>query len=65
MEERPTNDNFDMEPSFGAPSDAEELDGNEITQEQIRDVYFAGTSDGVVYLGGTKILNLEDGEQSE
>ncbi|MFB5188929.1 hypothetical protein [Alicyclobacillus fastidiosus] len=65
MEERPTNDHFDVEPSDGAASNAEELDGNEITQEQIRDVYFAGTSDGVVYLGGTEIRDLDDEEQPE
>lgn len=29
------------------------------TQEQIRDVYSAGTSDGILDLGGGKILRLE------
>ncbi|EPZ45038.1 hypothetical protein [Alicyclobacillus acidoterrestris] len=65
MAERPTNDHFEAETSFAATDDQQELSGNEITQEQIRDVYFAGTSDGVVYLGNTKVLNLEEGEQTE
>jgi hypothetical protein len=29
------------------------------TQEQLRDVYAAGTSDGIMDLGGGKILHLE------
>ncbi|WP_206917527.1 hypothetical protein [Alicyclobacillus suci] len=65
MSERPTKDQFEAETSFAAPEDEQGLSGNEITQEQIRDIYFAGTSDGVVYLGNTKVLRLEEGEQTE
>lgn len=40
------------------PSD--ELQGYEITQEQIRDVYFAGTSDGLVVLNKGKVVNIDE-----
>lgn len=43
----------------------EDSQGLATTQEQIRDVYFAGTSDGIVFLadGRTKELHHTDGAQ--
>ncbi|MFD1674719.1 hypothetical protein [Alicyclobacillus fodiniaquatilis] len=42
-----------------------ELTGSEITREQIRDVYFAGTSDGVVFLENGQRRNLKDETQQD
>lgn len=44
----------------GVSQTAEEVEGNAITQEQIRDVYFAGTSDGMVILNKGKTLNIKE-----
>ncbi|EJY54949.1 hypothetical protein URH17368_2440 [Alicyclobacillus hesperidum URH17-3-68] len=34
-------------------------EGLRVTREQIRDVYFAGTSDGIVFLDEGRVRNLQ------
>jgi hypothetical protein len=42
------------------PTDQATLSGNDITKEQIRDVYMAGTSDGVVLLNQGRKATLSN-----
>lgn len=46
-------------------SDSVGPDETNITQEQIRDVYFAGTSDGLVELDKNRTLNLKENHQAD
>ncbi|WAH38271.1 hypothetical protein [Alicyclobacillus dauci] len=46
-----------------SPQDAmDESSGLDITQEQIRDVYFAGTSDGIMFLEDGQTVKLDETE---
>lgn len=45
---------------LGNSSMDEEAAGLSITQEQIRDAYFAGTSDGVTFLENGQVRHLDE-----
>lgn len=58
----PANANDDG--AFGESATDQDFDGQAVTREQIRDVYFAGTSDGIVILDKGKTLDLKSGDTS-
>lgn len=41
------------------PFAADDEDGMATTREQIKDVYFAGTSDGIIFLEGGQTKNVK------
>lgn len=45
---------------FPATSETVE-DGLAVTHEQVEDVYYAGTSDGIVFLGEGRVRDLKQG----